>query len=247
MPSDVRLTAYETLKLRLRETMDRVGMSDRELSRRLGTNESYVGQVLSGKNGMPGGARLLQIAGILDTTTDYLTGKSDTAAQPLSEVSFRDVPQSFRGTGEGGLKVLGTGFCDDLAVEGDDGSPIQVERVLLETDHVVRLIERPAALWNVREAYAIYCHGSSMEPRFEQGDLAIVDPRRPPGPGDYVVAQLNDGNGEDVVTVLIKRLVRATSAMVELEQFNPPHIFRVPRRQVQRLHRILSNNEIYGA
>jgi hypothetical protein len=75
----------------------------------------------------------------------------------------------------------------------------------------------------------------------------VVDPRRPPGPGDDVVVQLTDGNGgRDVVTVLLKQLVRATAAYVELAQFNPPLTFRVPRGQVARLHRVVSLAELLG-
>lgn len=142
--------------------------------------------------------------------------------------------------------MLATGYCDDLRVDSDAGE-LHIERVQLKVDNVVRYVTRPPMLSGVSGAYAIYFHGSSMEPVFEQGDIGIVDPRRPPSPGDYVVAQLNDGLSDDVMTVLVKRLVRSTSAFVELEQFNPAMRFRVPRRQVARIHRILSRAEMVSA
>lgn len=87
-----------------------------------------------------------------------------------------------------------------------------------------------------------------MEPRYRQGHLCIVDPRRPPGPGDDVVVQLNDGNGgSDVITVIVKELLRATSAYLELRQFNPERTFRIPRRQVHACHRICDTNDLFGA
>ena len=59
---------------------------------------------------------------------------------------------------------------------------------------------------------------------------------------------LTDGNGPDIMTVLVKQLVRETSAYVELRQFNPPMDFRIPREQIAgKLHRILPSNEIHGA
>lgn len=238
----------ETLRNRVRQRLESLGKTPRAVSLAIGANQGYVRDLLDPeKTSIPSATRLQKLAAVLETTTDFLMGRVDATEQPLSEVSFRELPSGFRNPGGDGIKVLGTAYCDDLAVEGEDGGPFKVERLLLETDHVVRLIERPPALWNARDAYGIYFHGASMEPRFYQGEIGIADPRRPPSPGDDVVVQLNDGNGgRDVVTVLVKQLVRATSAYVELRQFNPPHIFRIPRNQVARLHRLIGRNELLG-
>lgn len=218
----------------------------RALSAAIGANNSYIGQLLNGRGGMPSAARLQAIAEELETTTDYLLGKSEDPTQPVSEVGFRDMPALWGPSDADGIPVLGTAFCDDLAVETDDGT-YEVERVLLETDHTIRMIARPPALWAARDAYAIYFQGTSMETRYRQGDLGIVDPRRPPGPGDDVVVQLNDGaGGRDVVTVLVKELVRATGAYIELRQLNPEQTFRIPRARVAQLHRIVPLRELLG-
>lgn len=236
------------LRLRLRERLDATGLSALAVSKEIGANTGYVRDLLDpDKTSIPSAERIERLARALGTTTDWLLGRADSPAQPLSEVSFRDAPQPWHGTERDGIPLLGTAFCDGLAVEGPDGAPLQVERVLLDADHVIRLIARPPALWAARDAYAIYCHGDSMEPRYRQGEVAVVDPRRPPGPGDDVVVQLTDGNGgSDVVTVLLKQLVRATASYIELAQFNPPLTFRVPRSQVARLHRVVSLAEMLG-
>jgi len=44
--------------------------------------------------------------------------------------------------------------------------------------------------------FALRVKGKSMEPEFVEGDIIIVDPEIPPGPGDYVVAK----NGSDEAT-----------------------------------------------
>lgn len=234
-----------TFQDRLRDLLAQRGLSARALSLAIGANPSYVAQLLTGKGGTPSAERLRQIAAELATTTDYLVGRASTPDQPISEVSVRDFSPRFadRNSGGRGIPLLGTGYCDDLLVE-QGGKTFEVERVQLELDHVVRLIERPAALWAARDAYAIYFHGSSMEPRFYQGEVGIVDPRRPPGPGDFVVVQLNDGASDAVVTVLVKQLVRQSSAQVVLSQFNPSITFEVPRRQVARMHRIVPTAEL---
>ena len=197
------------------------------------------------KGFLPAEPRLRRMAELLGTTTDYLMGRTDGPAQPQSEVSFRDMPQAWRGGSDDRIKVLGTGYCDDLAVEAD-GTVAQIELLQLELDHTIRLIERPPALWNARDAYAIYYHGSSMEPRFYQGEIGIVDPRRPPGPGDFVVVQLNDGASDTIITVLVKQLERIAGGYVHLRQFNPDLRFKLPRSQVARLHRIASPTELFG-
>lgn len=233
----------ETLRERLRERLEQRGMSARALSLALGANTSYIAQILQGRGGMPSAGRLHRIAELLETTTDWLLGRAADSRQPFSEVSVREDPRKFSAAGANGIPVVGTGYCDDLAIEGPDGE-YMIERIQFDIDTVVRFVQRPSALWNAREAYAIDLHGDSMSPVMEQGETRLVDPRRPPGPGDFVVVQLTNGTDHDVATVLVKRLVRAASTFVELAQFNPPLTFRVPRAQVARLHRIVPYSEL---
>lgn len=235
----------ETLRERLRLRKAERGLSARALSRIIGTNDSYIGQVLGGKGGMPSSARLLAMASELDTTTDWLIGRADNPGQVASEVSFHDIRTEWRGENRADkIPVFASGYCDDLEVEAD-GELIRVEQSLFEPGNVIQMIQRPPALWAAREAYAIYFHGSSMEQRFYQGEIGIVNPQRPPGPGDFVVVQLNDGQSVEVIHVLVKRLVRQSASYVELEQFNPPLVFRIDRKRVARMHLILGPASLY--
>lgn len=228
---------------RVQQRLDQLHRSPRDVSMATTGKPDLVRDILRQRR-MPTGPAMLALAAELQTTVDWLLGRADTPLQPLSEISVRDAAPQWRGPERDGIPVLGTGFCDDLAVEGPDGG-LQVERIMLDLDHTVRFVQRPAALFAARDAYAIDLHGDSMEPAMPQGSLRIVDPRRPPAPGDDVVVQLTDGNGgRDVVTVLVKRLIRATSTVVELQQFNPPAVFKVPRGQVARLHRIVPYHEL---
>ena len=234
------------LAVRLRERLAASGKSPRAVSLEIGANQGYVRDLLDPeKTGSPGGMRLARLAQALGTTTGYLIGDDTNPEQPASEVAFRELPQAWRGKNEGGIKLLGTGYCADLRVESEGGQVV-VEQLQLEVDHVVRIIERPLALSGAKDAYAIYFHGSSMEPRYYQGEVAIVDPRRPAGPGDFVVVQLNNGASDEVITVLVKHLVRLTANYVELAQFNPALAFRLPRSQVSRIHRIVNPTEMLG-
>ncbi len=232
-------------RARLRDRLTKLEISPRKASLSIGANQGYVRDLLDPeKTGMPSEARARALAQVLETTTDWLFGHALTPEQPRSEVTFADNRREWRAAPGERLPIYGTGYCDDLEIQ-QDGHCTRVEQTLFDPTTTVGMIERPPALRFSGDAYAIYFHGSSMEPRFFQGEIGLVTPTPPPGNGDFVVVQLNDGSGDDVVHVLVKRLVRTTSSYVELEQFNPAIIFRVERQRVTRMHKILGPNEIY--
>jgi hypothetical protein len=240
-------TSSEILLERIDAQLATINKSRYWLSMQItGGTQHGVVRDIGRKGTMPGADRLLTMAETLGTTTDYLLGKTDNPAPVRSEVSFKDVRRDWIAPEPERIPVLGTGYCEDLVIEGDGGDITRIERIMLETDHTVSMVRRPAALWNAKDAYAIYFHGSSMEPRFYQGEIGIVDPRRPPSPGDFVVVQLNDGESDTVQTVLVKQLIRLAGDFYQLAQFNPATTFRIARSRVARIHRIASPNELYG-
>lgn len=150
--------------------------------------------------------------------------------------------QDFRGLDRPrDVPVLGTPRCGEIEI---DGQPI--ETVDVNLDDVIDHVRRPIGLDGRPDVYGIYFTGYSMMPRFEPGELAYVDPRRPPGLGDYVVVQLRGGEDQDerIVSSLVKRLVRRSASHVELEQFNPPAIFPVPAARIAKIHRIMPLSEL---
>lgn len=240
-------TPQEYLQTRLRDLIDKSNKwTARSLSIALGANHSYVGQLLRGKGGMPSAERLDLMAELVGTTTDFLLGKAHNSEQIRSEVTLSDVRREWRGLSpeEPGIPLVGTGDCADLEVETEGGAAIQIERSSFDPEHCVTYISRPPALQGDSEAYAIYFHGSSMEPRYFAGEIGIVQPTRPAGPGDFVLVQLTNGQDGDVVSVLVKRLVRQNSHEVVLEQFNPQLVFTLQRRHVARIHRIVPPTEL---
>ncbi|MEO5605582.1 MAG: S24 family peptidase [Novosphingobium sp.] len=207
------------------------------------TGKPDVIRDLQRRKSTPNGPTLARIADALQTTSDWLLGNVENPGQLRSEVSFHELPQGWREPGAGSIPLLGTAFCADLIIE-QEGESVAIEQIQLEVDHTVRMIERPSALWNAPNAYAIYFQGSSMERRFYQGEIGIVDPRRPPSPGHIVLVKLNDGESQTVMTALVKELVRATSAYVELLQYNPEISFRIPRNRVEAMERIYRPDEL---
>lgn len=96
-------------------------------------------------------------------------------------------------------------------------------------------VERPHYFLGNSEAYALYCHGDSMSPRYDAGQLLYIDPHRPPSPGNDVIVILTDGTG------FLKRLVRRTQKEVRFRQFNPDKEFTIPASQISAIHLVVSS------
>lgn len=144
------------------------------------------------------------------------------------------------------VPIVGTAECADIEFDGDE-TRVPVEMMEINADDVIDYARRPLSLDNRRDVYAIYFRGTSMSPRYEPGELAYVDPRRPPLSLDYVVLQMrrDDGdNGERLCLAMAKRLVRQGADFFELQQFEPPATFRIEKARVKHIHRIIPWDEL---
>lgn len=198
------------------------------------------------KGHAPSADNLVKIAEELDTSVEYLMGRTGNPKPVRSEVGIGTDEIDFDHAATAGepIPLMGTGDCADLSVIDEAGHEIAIERSSFDADYHVRYIRRPPLLAGRRGVYAIYFHGSSMEPRFYAGEVGLVDPNRPPGPGEYALVQLNTGDSDEVISVLVKKLVRRTAQELVLEQYNPPLTFSLPMREVQRVHRIMPQTEL---
>lgn len=123
-----------------------------------------------------------------------------------------------------------------------------IEQTALNSGEVLAYLPRPTVLNGQKGAYGLFTQGSSMAPRFEEGDTVFVQRGgTPPRIGDDVVVYLRDeerDDGDSSSAVLIKRLVRRTSNYTELEQFNPPMVFRLAADRILRIDRVIPWREL---
>jgi phage repressor protein C with HTH and peptisase S24 domain len=98
-------------------------------------------------------------------------------------------------------------------------------------------IVRPPALTGVSNAFALYVHGESMEPRYYAGEMLFVNPNRPVTKGCFVAVEMSNGQG------LIKQFVRRSDELLVLAQFNPPKEIRLPIGDVKNIYRITGSGE----
>ncbi|MBD8556331.1 helix-turn-helix transcriptional regulator [Rhizobium sp. CFBP 8762] len=116
------------------------------------------------------------------------------------------------------------------AVGGVDGEFEMNGNILYE-------VMAPPVLSHVSNAYGVSIAGDSMSPRYEDGELAFVDPKRRVKKGDYVIAQIKtDEHGP--LLAFVKKFIRHNAAELILEQFNPPKELRFEAESVVSVHYI---------
>lgn len=126
------------------------------------------------------------------------------------------------------------------------GEQPEIEQTFLDYSDEIERLARPPGYANRKGLYGLYVAGTSMEPRWDAGDPLYVDPKRPPQIGDDVVVYLVRPLAEDreIEAVLLKRLVRQSATFVELQQYNPELTFRIERRRIKSVHRVIPKREL---
>ena len=210
-------TTAKNLGDRVKERRRALGLSQPQLAKKVGGITYQAIQQL--ENG--GGSRhLVGIARALGVTAEWL--QDGVGPSPAKAVAARP------GSADK-LKVLGMAEC------GADGWS-------LWNGDVIDLIERPAGLIGVPNAYAVYVVGASMEPRYHPGEVVHIHPGRPVDVGAYVLVQRRGKAGEAPLAV-IKRLVKRTGTRTVLEQFNPARTFEIRNDDIVSIHRVVGSGE----
>ncbi len=123
---------------------------------------------------------------------------------------------------------------------GEAGSQVEVTEI--RPRELLEHLPRPPSLSGDPDAYALTIVGGSMWPRFRTGSRVAVSPRSPVAIGDDVLARLRSPNGaaaNGLERVLITHLVRRTTDMFELRQFNPDRIIQVDTAEVEAILKIV--------
>jgi phage repressor protein C with HTH and peptisase S24 domain len=96
---------------------------------------------------------------------------------------------------------------------------------------------RPQSLRGVREAYALYMTGDSMEPRYRAGWVLHVNPFKPVVRGRDVVLHKKDS------TVLVKEFVRRDEHHTHVRQLNPPAELSFANDELVETHLIVGSDQ----
>jgi len=216
-------------------------LSEYEWAARAGLNRGWFNDIKKAPDASPRTSNINKALAAIGLSIGDLYGGGRASEGRIAQAHFnpgelpRDVP------------VLGTAAGAELKIE-TDGKSLKIEKTLVEAEPVA-YVRRPPAMERNRRIYALYITGSSMEQRFRPGDLVYVDPRRAPHVGEDVIVQLiaearPDADPAEVVSVLVKQLVRTTATHYELTQHNPPLTFRIAKSKVAEIHRIIPLAEL---
>jgi phage repressor protein C with HTH and peptisase S24 domain len=96
----------------------------------------------------------------------------------------------------------------------------------------------PAVLNDITGAYAVQVSGESMEPRYFDGEVVFVNPRRRVVKNDFVIVQIFAEHEDDPPLAYIKRFVRHNAVELVLSQYNPVKELRFPHERVKSVHYI---------
>lgn len=218
---------------RINQRLAELQRSARDVSIAATGQPDTIRNILRGATQKPKADTLEKIASELMTTSAWLLGTSGAISQPLPiEVSPAPVPVPQRSDMPNDVPVHGTAAASHLrgAFQLSDG--------------VIDYVRRPPALRGAGAAYALYVEGTSMEPRYQPGDLVFVHPQRPARLGDTVIVQMQFNPGE--VEASIGFLRRRSANHVTIGKLNPAADIQLPAERVSAIHRVLTVNELFG-
>ena len=109
---------------------------------------------------------------------------------------------------------------------------------LTNVDSAVDFIEPHPAIRNNKGGYACYVVGTSMEPRFQQGEIVYVSPGRPAKQGDDVIVQMKK---DEESTAIVKRFVTMDNEKITLHQLNPDSQITIDKSEITAVHVIIGN------
>jgi phage repressor protein C with HTH and peptisase S24 domain len=202
--------------------LERAGATQADLARQLGLAPSAVSRMLKGERQMKA-LEAVHVAQFLGVPQDEVLRHAGEENPLPPEPARRGRPP--RQTA--------------IPAPRQDAMPIRSaarggndQQMFLE-DGPIGYTPRPANLAGVRDAYAIYMTGDSMEPRYMAGWLLHVNPFKPPTRGrDVVLYKTNQ-------VVLIKQFVGWAGDALVLRQLNPDETLRIPRAEVAGCHLVV--------
>jgi len=260
---------------RINERLAAVGLRPRTASLRAGLGADAIRSIQRGKSQSPRTDTLAKLAPVLETTLEYLSTGSgpaelssvtyadtathlilDRVAEELNGDGYpsgREKTEKYRGSAEN------VGYSEpaqslqihrapefgmrDLPVRGVAAAGTDALFITNGEPHDWLL--RPAVLTGVNEAYAVIAAGSSMEPRYFDGEVVFVHPGRrvAPGPHTFVVVQFFPQEEGEAPKAVIKKYERQTGKELILSEYNPPEELRFPIETVKSIHLIVNPGE----
>lgn len=202
--------------------LSKPGKSKSGLARAIGRSPSAITDLLSGSRQLKA-SEIPTIAAYLEVAPSEALLPNDAPPTPPANATIRG-PIDLSATRER-IPVYGQ------AIGGPDG------RFVFNGNRIDDVFA-PPMLRNVRDAYAVFVVGESMEPRYRAGEIAYIHPHLPVRRGDFVVVQIRGDDG-DAPSGYIKEFVSKGGGVLRLHQLNPPSEMEFAESDVVSVHKII--------
>jgi phage repressor protein C with HTH and peptisase S24 domain len=221
-----------TPKSKLRLARERCGLTQQQLAELAETSQPQIDRLETGKRKLSIDW-LVRLAPHLGVTpielSEQLGGLPDDRTGRKVVVPAIPLPPSTRGRKP--MSPLAGQIPIRNAARGGKGQEMFL------SDGPIGFTNRPNSLAGVRDAYALYMTGESMEPRYYQGWLLHVNPFKPLVRGRDVVIYKTDN------AVMVKEFVRRDASHVVVRQLNPKQELRIPAKDVRETHLIVGSDQ----
>ena len=192
---------------RIAELAARAGLKIPELARLINVKAPTLRVYTRGER-EPRPALAEKIAEALGCTANEVMGFDTNGGPPLKDVGENQIP------------VYGNAAAGLGADVTDVSSPVEY-------------VGRHPLMASSANGYAVFVVGTSMEPRFREGEIVYVRPGKPPRRGDDVVVQIEK---DKTRTAIVKEYVSADDEDVTLRQHNPTKEIKIRRDSVSAIH-----------
>jgi phage repressor protein C with HTH and peptisase S24 domain len=226
--------AGSAVKSKLREARERRGLTQEQLAEMAGTSQPQIDRLESGKRTLTIDwmVRLAPLLGVTPVDLNVELAAEAAAVQFFDSPPPRP-PKPRRGSA--GPTAHSAEYSQQIPIRSAARGGSSQEMFL--QDGPIGYTARPNSLRGVREAYAIYMTGDSMEPRYYSGWLLHVNPFKPVVRGRDVVIYKKDNS------VLIKEFVRRDAAHTFVRQLNPQEDIKFPNEDIVETHLIVGSDQ----
>lgn len=104
-------------------------------------------------------------------------------------------------------------------------------------------VRRPEKLADRTDIYGLYVWGDTMSPRYENGELILLESGPPPKRNDHVVVRMK-ANKDGSHQAYLKQLSSWIGDKLELKQYNPEKTITLNMRDVDEVHRVMTVHDL---
>lgn len=226
----------------LRSARKQKHMTQGDVAAHLGVSRAAVGQWEAGDN-RPSTANLLKLCGYLEI--DMVSALEGTV-QNVMFTSEQAAAMEHDVRGKRRPSPHGLVFDADEQIHIVRSSAGGSADFVLHEEWV-GWVPRPLGIAKALGARALYMVGTTMVPRYDEGDILLLSVARPPSLNDYVMVRMNGSEIAGQSDCYVRQLVSRSAGRITLRQLNPLKTITVDLKNIKSIERVYPWNEIIGA